>query len=82
MVIVAACVADLTERGWMVVKRDDGSRREAAADVARERTARRLLVVRLRVQIAQLEAEQPSNPRLGEARRELRALTGAAQETE
>ena len=24
MVIVAACVADLTERGWMVVKRDDG----------------------------------------------------------
>ena len=59
----------------------DGRERRAAADgVARERTARRLMVARLRVRIARLEAEQPSDPRLAHARRELRALTGATQD--
>ena len=81
MVAGAVCVAALTERGWTMVARDDECRRGAAGDVARERTARRLLVARLRVRIARLEGKQPSDPRIGEARRELRALTGAVQET-
>jgi hypothetical protein len=37
--------------------------------------ARRLLVVRLREEIALRESAQPSDPRIEEARRELRALT-------
>ena len=37
----------------------------------RERTARRRMVVRLRVEIARLEAAHPARPRLGEARREV-----------
>ena len=45
-------------------------------------TARRLMVVRLRVRIARLEAQQPSDPGLAQARRELRALTGAAQDND
>ena len=36
-------------------------------------------VARLRVRIGQLEGEQPSDPRIGEARRELRALSGAVE---
>ena len=52
----------------------DRDPRAAADDVTRERTARRLMVVRLRVRIARLEAEQASESRIGEVRQELRAL--------
>ena len=79
---VLALVSRLTERGWTMVERDDESRRGATGDVARERTSRRLLVARLRVRIARLEGEQPSDPRVGKARRELRALIGAVEDTE
>ena len=61
---------------------DDRNPRVVSDDVARERTARRLRVLRLRVQIARIEAEQPSEPRIGEVRQELRALTGAARNTD
>ena len=57
--------------------RPSASRREG--HVTPERTARRLLVVRLRVEVARLEAEHPAHPRLAEAREELRKLTGAAR---
>ena len=60
----------------------DGSRRADADDASRERTARRLLVARLRVEIATRQAAQPSDPRIGQARRELRVLTGAARDTD
>ena len=42
----------------------------------RERTARRRMVVRLRVEIARLEAAHPARPRLGEARWEFCELIG------
>ena len=58
---------------------DDPDRRAVADDVARDATARRLMAVRLRVQIARLEAEQRSDPRIAQARRELRLLAGAAR---
>ena len=61
---------------------DDRNPRVVCDDVARERKARRLRVLRLRVQIARLEAEQPSEPRIGEVRQELRALTGVARNTD
>ena len=48
-------------RDWRVV----------SDNATQERTARRLMVVRLRVEIAKREAAQPSDPRIGEARREL-----------
>ena len=60
----------------------DGSRRADADGASRERTTRRLLVVRLRVEIATRQAAQPSDPRIGQARRELRVLTGAARDTD
>ncbi len=53
--------------------------RVAADDVTRERTARRSMVVRLRVRIARLEAEQASESRIGEVRQEFRALNRPAR---
>ena len=55
---------------------DDHNPRVVSDDGAWERTAGRLLVARLRVEIATREAAQPSDRRMGEARRELCALTG------
>lgn len=63
-------------------RRDDGDERVVGEEVKRERTARRLLVVRLRVEIDRLEVEQPAHPRLRQARRELRDLTGAASDAD
>ena len=60
----------------------DRSPRVVSDDVARERMAGRLLVARLRVEIATREAAQLSDPRVGEARRELRALTGVDRDTD
>ena len=40
------------------------------------------VVVRLRVEIARLESEHPADPRLGDARRELRAASGAFREAD
>ena len=37
-------------------------------EAARDRTARRLLEVRLRLEIARREAAQPADPRIGQAR--------------
>ena len=53
------------------------AKRTVAGAAARDRTACRLLVARLRQEIARREAARPSDPRIGQARRELRALTGA-----
>ena len=47
-------------------------------EAARDRTARRLLEVRLRLEIARREAAQPADPRIGQARQELHTLTRAA----
>ena len=63
-------------------RRDDGDERGVGDEVKRERTARRLLVVRLRLEIERLEAKQPVHPRLREARKELRELTGAASDAD
>lgn len=63
-------------------RRDERDAGMLADDRARERTARRLLVVRLRVEIAGLEAEHPADPQLGEARQELRGLNGAASDAD
>ena len=63
-------------------QRHDLQRRAVVDDEARERTARRLMVLRLRVQIARLEAQQPSDPRLAQTWQELRALTGAVQDAD
>jgi hypothetical protein len=60
----------------------DRDRRTAPDDGARKRTVRRLMVVRLRVEIATREAAQPSDPRIEEARQELRALTGVTRDTD
>ena len=60
----------------------DRDRRTAPDDGARKRTARRLMVVRLRVEIAARDAAQPSDPRIEEARQELRALTGVNRDTD
>ena len=60
----------------------DRDRRTAPDDGARKRTARRLMVVRLRVEIAARDAAQPSDPRIEEARQELRALTGVTRDTD
>ena len=46
------------------------------------RTVRRLMVMRLRVEITTREAAQPSDPRIEEARQELRALTGVTRDTD
>ena len=46
----------------------------------RKRTARRLRVMRLRVEITTREAAQPSDPRIEEARQELRALMGVTRD--
>ena len=48
-----------------------------AGAAARHRTARRLLMVRLRQEIARREAARPSDPRIRQARQRLGALTGA-----
>jgi hypothetical protein len=40
------------------------------------------MVVRLRVQIARLKTQQSSDPRLAQARQELRALTGTVQDAD
>ena len=45
----------------------DRDRRTAPDDGARKRTVRRLMVVRLRVEIATREAAQPSDPRIEES---------------
>ena len=60
----------------------DRNPRVVPDDGARERMAGRLLVARLRVEIAAREAAQPSDPRIGEARRELRVLTGVDRDTD
>ena len=60
----------------------DRDRRTAPDDGARKRTARRMMVVRLRVEIAARDAAQPSDPRIEEARQELRALTGVNRDTD
>ena len=53
------------------------SGRTVADDAARDRTVRRLLAVRLRRETARREAARPCDSRIGQARREIRALTGA-----
>ena len=63
-------------------QRAERDRRAVAGEAAREQTSRRLMVARLRVQIARREAEQASEPQLRQARRELRALTGVARDTD
>ena len=63
-------------------QRGGRDRRAAPDDAARDRTARRLMVARLRVQIARHEAEQTSEPQLRQARRELRALTGLTRDSD
>ena len=63
-------------------QRGERDRRAVADDAARERTARRLMVARLRLQIARRETEQASDPQLRQARRELRALTGVDRDTD
>ena len=63
-------------------QRGERDRRAVAGEAAREQTYRRLMVARLRVQIARREAEQASEPQLRQARRELRALTGVARDTD
>ena len=60
----------------------DHNRRTVPDDGARKRTARRLMVMRLRVEITTREAAQPSAPRIEEARQELRALTGVPWDTD
>ena len=60
----------------------DRDRRTAPDDGARKRTARRMMVMRLRVEIAARDAAQPSDPRIEEARQELRALTGVTRDTD
>ena len=55
----------------------DRDRRTAPDDGARKRTVRGLLMVmRLRVEITTREAAQSADPRIEEARQELRVLTG------
>ena len=49
-------------------------------DGARKRTARRMMVMRLLVEITTREAAQPSDPRLEEARQGLRALMGVTRD--
>ena len=56
----------------------EAGRLTAVDDVTRQRTARRLMVARLRVQIARLEAQEASGVQIAQAQRELRALTGRA----
>ena len=63
-------------------QRAERDRRAVAGEAAREQTYRRLMVARLRVQIARGEAGQASEPQLRQARRELRALTGVARDTD
>ena len=58
----------------------DRDRRTVPDDGARKRTARRMMVMRLRVEIAAREAAQPSDPRIEAARQELRALTGVTRD--
>ena len=60
----------------------DRDRRTVPDDGARKRTARRLMVMRLRVEITAREAAQPSDPRIEEARQELRALMGVTRDTD
>jgi hypothetical protein len=60
----------------------DHDSRTVPDDGARKRAARRLMVMRLRVEIATREAAQPSDPGIEEARQELRALTGVTRDTD
>ena len=60
----------------------DRERRMASDDGARKRTVHRLMVMRLRVEITTRETAQPSDPRIEEARQELRALTGVTRDTD
>ena len=55
--------------------------RRLQEDRASEGTARRLTEARLRAEIARREAADPSDPRIKEARRELRALAGMVRRT-
>ena len=58
----------------------DRDRRTVPDDGARKRTTRRLMVMRLRVEITTREAAQPSDPRIEEALQELRALMGVTRD--
>ena len=60
----------------------DRAPRTVPDDGARKRTARRMMVMRLRVEITTREAAQPADPRIEEARPELRALTGVTRDTD
>lgn len=62
-------------------QRDDGTRRAVADEAERGQTPRRLMVARLRMQ-TRLEEEQPSDPRIGQARREHHALTGGTRDSD
>ena len=59
----------------------DRDHRTVPDDGTRKRTARRLMVMRLRVEITPREAAQPSDPRIEEARQELRTLMGVTRDT-
>ena len=58
----------------------DRDRRTVPDDGARKRTVSRMMVMRLRVEIITREAAQPSDPRIEEARQELRALMGVTRD--
>ena len=60
----------------------DRDRRTVPDDGVRKRTARRMMEMRLRVEITKREAAQPSDPRIEEARQELHALTGVTRDTD
>ena len=75
-------IGDRTTEGGTMQQPGGRDRRAAPDDAARERTARRLMVARLGVQIARHEAERTSEPQLRQARRELRALTGLTRDTD
>ena len=60
----------------------DRDHRTVPDEGARKRTARRMMEMRLRVEITTREAAQPSDPRIEEARQELHALTGVTRDTD
>ena len=62
-------------------QRNDGTGRAVADEATRGQTVNRLMVARLRVQIARLEEEQPSDPRIKQARSELHVLTGGTRDS-
>lgn len=78
MVGSAASFVNPRERRCTMEDSGETGRLTAVDDVTRQRTARRLMMARLRVQIARLEAQEASGVQIAQARRELRALTGGA----